>query len=727
MAKLGDLVARIGADTKDFNKQLGNVQRKTRQMTGNIQNLGKQMSMAITLPIAALSVTSVKAFDKQAKAIAQVEAGLKSTGDQVGYTSKQLQDMASEMQKTTLFGDEAILKDATAQLLTFTNISGNEFKRTQKAALDLATRLDGDLKSASIQLGKALNDPVKNLSALSRSGIQFSDEQKTLINSLVETGNQAEAQRVILAELEKQYGGSAEAAAAAGLGPMQQLANSFGDLQEQFGEILLEFAVPLVSFFKNVVSAMQEMSPMTKKIITVLGLVAAAAGPLLVILPQIASALPLVGAAFAALTGPVGLVVLAIAAAATAIVANWEEVSAYFTSGKGSQFLTSLQESFASTWESIQVIWNAGVDLIAMAWAKFGDNILNDIMIPLEFVLETIDYVFKEISNVINFWTKIFKGDFKGAFFEMTNILATSVNLYIEMLLSVAKVAINVADKIAKAFGGEGFYDEAVAGLEKFTEGLKIPEKQADDTKEAIEEMKSAADGFKMPTFGGGAQTSAPATRGPITIEPIDPIAVAELVNGIPTPDLVISPAVELPEEKMSAFKEQAQEVANAVAGAFQQMGQKIVAGLGLANEGFEGFVKSLAGTAIELIGMYLSQSIAAAIAGGANAGAATGPAAPVTTPAFTATLVGGVLSAFAAIPAFADGGVVSGPTMGLMGEYSGARNNPEVIAPLDKLRGMIADVSGDGNGGGVLSTRVKGSDLVFVLERGQKQVNRNR
>ena len=118
---------------------------------------------------------------------------------------------------------------------------------------------------------------------------------------------------------------------------------------------------------------------------------------------------------------------------------------------------------------------------------------------------------------------------------------------------------------------------------------------------------------------------------------------------------------------------------------------------------------------------------IAAAITGGTNAGAATGPLAPAMIPAFVGTLVGGVMSAFAAIPAFADGGVVSGPTMGLMGEYSGARNNPEVIAPLDKLRGMIADVSGGGNNGGVLSTKVKGSDLVFILERGQKQVNRNR
>jgi hypothetical protein len=64
---------------------------------------------------------------------------------------------------------------------------------------------------------------------------------------------------------------------------------------------------------------------------------------------------------------------------------------------------------------------------------------------------------------------------------------------------------------------------------------------------------------------------------------------------------------------------------------------------------------------------------------------------------------------------------------MGLMGEYSGARNNPEVIAPLDKLRGMISDAAGGGGGGGTLTTRLKGSDLVFALERAQKDMGRNR
>jgi len=199
---------------------------------------------------------SIRLFNVQQKAEAQVKQGLKSTQNAVGRTFEQLKKQASDLQSETIFGDEEILKGATAQLLTFTNITGTQFDRTQKAALDLATRLDGDLKSASIQLGKALNDPVANLSALSRSGIQFSDDQTTVIKSLVETNQLAEAQTIILDELERQYGGSAAAAAKAGTGGFEQLQNQLGDIQETIGGVITSFAsnfLPLLSRFANAI------------------------------------------------------------------------------------------------------------------------------------------------------------------------------------------------------------------------------------------------------------------------------------------------------------------------------------------------------------------------------------------------------------------------------------------------------------------------------------------
>jgi len=297
MAKLKDLKVTIGLSKKgmgQLNKDLRQVKAKFRNKFGEVgamaQNFGRNMTLGVTAPLAIMGVQAVKAFDQQAKAIAQVEAGLKSTAGQVGYTSQQLQQMASDLQQKTLFGDEVILKDATAQLLTFTNISGDQFARTQKAALDLATRLDGDLKGASIQLGKALNDPIANLSALSRSGIQFSADQKEVIKSLTETGRLAEAQTIILDELEKQYGGSAEAAAKAGMGPFKQLSNTLGDLSEEFGKLINDMIVPLVPHVQRLVKVFTNLTDRQKKVALTVAAIAALAGPMALFVGQLLQA-----------------------------------------------------------------------------------------------------------------------------------------------------------------------------------------------------------------------------------------------------------------------------------------------------------------------------------------------------------------------------------------------------------------------------------------------------
>jgi hypothetical protein len=325
MAKLNDLIVTIGAKTSQFDKALGRSMSKMRNFGRSTKRLGKSMTMNLTAPIAALGFTAVKAFDQQAKAIAQVEAGLKSTGASVGFTSKQLQKMASDLQSKTLFGDEEILKDATAQLLTFTNITGDQFAKSQEAALNLATRLDGDLKSASIMLGKALNDPVANLSAMSRAGIQFSEDQKEVIKALAESGDMAQAQSIILEELEKQYGGSAEAAAKAGTGGLKQLANAFGDLQEEFGKVIMDFMPPVIDGLKNMLKAFQGLSPQAKRFMVIGSGIAAALGPLLVILPSIIQG-------FMMLMSPISLIIGAIVGLGIAIVTFADEIAPYITS-----------------------------------------------------------------------------------------------------------------------------------------------------------------------------------------------------------------------------------------------------------------------------------------------------------------------------------------------------------------------------------------------------------
>ena len=79
--------------------------------------------------------------------------------------------------------------------------------------------------------------------------------------------------------------------------------------------------------------------------------------------------------------------------------------------------------------------------------------------------------------------------------------------------------------------------------------------------------------------------------------------------------------------------------------------------------------------------------------------------------------------AAVASIPKFADGGIAYGPTVGLFGEYSGAANNPEVVAPLDRLRSLIEPSSGVGE----VTFRIEGRTLVGVLNKTNKQRNRTR
>ena len=191
----------------------------------------------------------------QEKAVAQVAAGLASTGGVVGYTLDELKAKASALQKESLFGDERILTDLTSVMLTFTNITGEAFDRAQQAALDLSTRMKGDLTGAAVQLGKALNDPVKGVTALSKVGVSFTEQQKEQIKTLVESGKLYDAQTIILNELNKEFGGSAKAAAEAD-GGITQLADAFGDAREELGKMILDGLKPTViqalkEFFYN--------------------------------------------------------------------------------------------------------------------------------------------------------------------------------------------------------------------------------------------------------------------------------------------------------------------------------------------------------------------------------------------------------------------------------------------------------------------------------------------
>ena len=255
-----------------FSKGIDNLNSKAFQLDNRMKRLDKStkgLGSTLVKVFAGVAILagikkSISAFEDQEFAIAQVRQGLVSTGFAVGKTLNELTKSAKELQEKSIFGDEKILQGVTAQLLTFANITEDVFDRTQQAVLDVTTRLFGakasaeSLRGTSIQLGKALNDPIGQLGALSRSGITFSKSQVEVIKKLAETGRLAEAQGVILTELEKQYGGSAEAARNTALGGLAVLQSKFQDLLVIIGEQFIPLVLDLKDGLKGLITFLTE-------------------------------------------------------------------------------------------------------------------------------------------------------------------------------------------------------------------------------------------------------------------------------------------------------------------------------------------------------------------------------------------------------------------------------------------------------------------------------------
>ena len=190
------------------------------------------------------------AGDEAAKQDDALKSRIASTNAVANKSFQDLITQAEALADITLFDDDQV-KRSQEVLLTFTNIRDEVFDETIPTLLDLSTTMKQDVSTSAVQVGKALNDPIKGITALSRIGVTFSEDQKKVIARLVETGDVAGAQRVILEELRREFGGSAQAAAAAGAGGYQQFVKRLGEIKETLGTGfigLLDRLSPVINF-----------------------------------------------------------------------------------------------------------------------------------------------------------------------------------------------------------------------------------------------------------------------------------------------------------------------------------------------------------------------------------------------------------------------------------------------------------------------------------------------
>lgn len=502
----------------------------------------------------------------------------------------------------------------------------------------------------------------------------------------------------------------------------------------EVGGILAQSLKPAIEFIKNLISRFQELSPTTKKWLVILGGIAAAIGPLLALAGTI---LPAIISGFTILTGPIGLVAAALTGIGVIIYKNWKpikktllDIANYFVDLYNESIVfRAAVESVIGVFKTLFEIGKFIFETLKNIIGNFIDQFVNGFktvgkIIKAVFTgnLGDIPDIIKEsgkesinnfkgfTSELANDWKNLTDGIENNAKQAFENITSRKKLTYFEEDVDASAVTDVVAKAAQKGLSNTTVTPGTGTGI-SFEDQIEIDDinDQIAELEEIDELLASTGDNFRKAVENADASifTESAANQYEQFLNETDEF----LVNY---------------EEKMARMREIGNAVGDAVGGAFEDLSGRVVESLGLANTGFQGFIKGLVQTVTKLISIMLAQSISQSIAGATASGTATGPAAIFTTPGFIATAVSGVLAAFAAIPKFATGGIVGGNSF--YGDKILARlNSGELVLNQSQQRNLSGMLDSPNVEPVILGTTTKlsGEDILIITERAQKKLNR--
>jgi hypothetical protein len=271
---LGRAVLALTTDDSGLERGLDDAERKTAGWAGRVGGvlksgllIGGAVAVAAGAAVVGILADSTKEAMAAERVTALLESTLKSTGGVAGMTRQSIEALSLSLSLVTPVEDD-IITGAQTMLLTFKNIGKDIFPQTTESVLNMATAMNQgaipsaeQLQSTAIMIGKALNDPIAGMAAMGRAGVQFSDGQKEAIKAMVETGNLAGAQAIILGELESQFGGAARAAGTTFAGQMAIANNQIGNIKEQIGAALIPVLSQLATQYgPQVIAFAQELA-----------------------------------------------------------------------------------------------------------------------------------------------------------------------------------------------------------------------------------------------------------------------------------------------------------------------------------------------------------------------------------------------------------------------------------------------------------------------------------
>ncbi len=276
------------AETSKFEAGLKSVESKLKSLQSNLENIGKTMSMALTVPITGFAVASVNAFDKQAQAEGRLRSALEANGRQVNLLFSDYTKFASELQQVTTVGDETTI--AMLQVAESMGLTGQSAKDAVRNAIAMESAF-----------GVSTSSAIRMTSALAQGDSQMLTRYIPALRAVED-----QAERTALAQniLSNAFG-TATTSAEVGLGPLKQLSNNFGDFQERIGKLISGALNPLITKLNSLVLRLQSVDDRTLGLYTGIVLLVGGIGPLVLAFSKLIGMLNLATLKFFAITASI--------------------------------------------------------------------------------------------------------------------------------------------------------------------------------------------------------------------------------------------------------------------------------------------------------------------------------------------------------------------------------------------------------------------------------------
>ena len=697
MAKLGDLIVRVGADTRDFNKQLGKIQRQIRQTSDNIMDMGKSMTMGVTLPIVGLGAAAVKAAADLETMETQF-ISLTGGAEQAGAMVDQLNQFAA----ATPFQIEEIAGAARQLLAAGTDISQvneqlgflGDIAATSGESIEDITAIFAKVQAK----GKV---ELENLNQLAERGIPIftalSEATGLLPSQLGAGAVTVEQFNATLRGFAEEGGfahGAMERLSQTAAGKFSTALDNLKQAGASLGNVLLPYVTAAIDKVTELAAGFMKLDDSTKTTIVVVAAIAAAVGPAVI-------AFGALHKGFVAVNLVLPMLKAGILRLHAAILANPYLAAAALVGILATAMLTYKDAS----------------DKARKAKEDFDESIKD----------KTGRAAMEQIAAAMRD-TNVQLADARRKYAELKRVQeAQGARVSDRTISQIAETAelVRVLDDQVRAYQRQ--YQEASKQEQQRIRDTKTMNDQTVARAANVEVSDKELDKLKALELARlkeahAIEEATQAMRDQQLVELNTPSGAGMALPGLDELNLFEIPGLE--EEVWEAPTQSAEEYFENLARIREEMlllaetsatwGMQFGEVMGQIVMGTEGASEAFKSFASSAVDAAFNAATALAIQAAGQTAVGAGPAAAIILPALITAGMGLMKSVFANIMQFADGGIISGPTVGLMGEYSGARTNPEVVAPLDKLRSMIG-----GAGGNVVVTgRLDGRDILLSSER---------